>query len=107
MFALLCAHGLQPENVWDMSLGECLDVSRNIEQREKSAREQQAMLAWKTAEMVGQYVAYMFAKSAPRPQGLYQAFPWLEKPEDDWKMLKARFAAKAEGHNARIAGMDR
>jgi hypothetical protein len=103
---LLCAHGLQPDNVWDMTLGECMAVAQDIEQREKKEREQQAMLAWKTAEMVGQYVAYMFAKSAPRPQTLYQAFPWLEKPEEDWQRLKARFTAKAEVHNARAAGMD-
>ena len=89
-----------------MTLGECMAVSQDIEQREKKEREQQAMLAWKTAEMVGQYVTYMFAKSAPRPQTLYQAFPWLEKPKDDWRGLKARFAAKAEVHNARVAGMD-
>ena len=89
-----------------MTLGECMAVAHDIEQRTKSAREQQEMLAWKTAEMVGQYVAYMFVKSAPRPQTLYQAFPWIEKPEDDWRGLKARFAAKAEVHNARVAGMD-
>jgi hypothetical protein len=56
--------------------------------------------------MVGQYVAYMFAKSAPRPQTLYQAFPWLEKPGEDWLRPTARFTAKAEVHNARAAGKD-
>lgn len=106
MFSLLCAHGLQPENVWDMTIGESMAVAHDIEQRDKIAREQQAMIAWKTAEMIGQYMAYMFAKSAPHPQGLYDAFPWLGKPEDDWQRLKARFAAKAEVHNARIAGID-
>lgn len=103
MHALLCSHGVQSGEIWQMTYGEAASVAQAIERREYAQREMQATIAWKTAEMVGQYIAYMFAKSAPRPQSLYQAFPWLEKPEEDWQVLKARFAARAETHNVRVA----
>lgn len=102
MYALLCAHGIQPGEIWEMTYGEAASVAQAIERREQSQRDMQATIAWKTAEMVGQYVAYMFARSAPRPQGLYQAFPWLAPPDDDWRALKARFSARAETHNVRM-----
>ena len=102
MFALLCAHGLQPQSIWDMTYGECAKVAENIERRTKAEQEQRAMFAWKTAEMIGQYTAALFAKNAPRPQSLYDAFPWIEKPAPDWRELKARMMARAQAHNDRI-----
>lgn len=103
MFALLCAYGVSADSIYDMSYGECAGVADAIRQRMRAEQEQQAVIAWKTAEMVGQYIAVMFGKNAPRPQTLYQAFPWIEQPEQemDWRVLKARMMARAEAHNAR------
>lgn len=85
-----------------MTYGESAGVAESIQRRVRAEQEQQAALAWKTAEMVGQYIAAMFGKNAPKPQGLYDAFPWIERPEPDWREMKARMMARAEAHNARI-----
>lgn len=87
-----------------MTYGECANIADAIRRRVRAEQEQQAMMAWKTAEMVGQYIAAMFGKNAPRPQTLYQAFPWIEREDGvpDWREMKARMMARAEAHNARF-----
>lgn len=103
MINLLCAHGQPVTALLDMTYGECAGIASAIERKVKAEQEQAAMMAWKTAEMVGQYVAAMFGKNAPKPQTLYQAFPWIERPEPSWQELKARMTSLAATHNARLA----
>lgn len=103
MIYLLCAHGQPVTALLDMTYGECAGIAAAIERSVKAEQEQAAVLAWKTAEMVGQYIAVMFSKGAPKPQTLYQAFPWIERPEPSWQELKARITSLAATHNARLA----
>ena len=100
--SLLCAHGQPLGSLLDLTYGECAEIAQAMEKRVRAEQEQQAAIAWKTAEMVGQYIAAMFGKNAPKPQSLYEAFPWIEQPEPDWRELKARMSARAAAHNARI-----
>lgn len=89
----------------DLTYGECAGIAQALEAKERARQEQSAALAWKTAEMVGQYIVAVLCKNAPRPQGLYQAFPWMHRQEErqDWRALKARMTARAQAHNARMA----
>lgn len=88
-----------------MTHGECLRVAEKLGEKVKADSEERATIAWKTAEMVGQYIVYVFGKNAPKPQNLYEAFPWIEQPEPDWREFKARMTARAEAHNARMKGI--
>ena len=103
MINLLCAHGQPVTALLDMTYGECAGIAAAIERKVKAEQEQVAMMAWKTAEMVGQYIAVMFIKGAPKPQKLYQAFPWIERPEPSWEELKARMTSIAAKHNTSLA----
>ena len=92
--ARLVAKGVSAADFWEMSWAEVMLVSKEIIRRENEETRMQALLAYKTAELVTHGVSVLFGSKGRMMPSPRQAFPGIfdtVEHQISWQEVRDRF----------------